>query len=408
VHDPDYNPSIPAHVPGALVRDHNVFDYVSADPFMAVHELLNDGVPEVFWTRNNGGHWVVLGAEATTELAADAALFSATRLMVPDHQNSDTPSFPPLDVDPPLHREYRNVLAPLFTPSRIALVETSIREITEELIGQVLERGECEFVDDFASQMPIVVFLRLLDLPLEDRPRLRAIAHRILNPVNDEHRATPLAELSDYIRPIVEDRVANPRNDIISSILAHQVDGRAQTFEEMEKLSRTTLLSGLDTVASMLTYFARYLAIAPQVRRRLRADPSLIKSAIEEVLRRYPVSNIGRVVMWDTTFRGVAMRKGDHVMWPVGSFNFDRRRFPDPMTVDIHRKRTPHATFGLGEHFCVGSMLARAELGIFAERWLDRIPEFHIKPNSRLEYRGGFIVNLKQLPLVVGAGPSPG
>src|SRR5262249_40563156 len=151
--------------------------------------------------------WVVMGAEATSELSADASLFSATRMMVPDHHNAEPPSFPPLDVDPPMHREYRNVLAPLFTPPRIALIEESIREVTEQLISEVLARGECEFVEDFAAQMPVVVFLRMLDLPLQDRLRLRAIAHRIINP-DDGQRVTPLQELSAYIRPIVEDRVA--------------------------------------------------------------------------------------------------------------------------------------------------------------------------------------------------------
>jgi camphor 5-monooxygenase len=407
MHDPHYNPVVPGHVPAVLVRDYNVFDYESQDPYQAAHALLGSQAPEVFWTRNNGGHWVVTGAAATAELGADAALFSATRMMVPDHQNAEPPSFPPLDVDPPMHREYRNVLAPLFTPPRIALLEKSIREVTDKLISAVLERGECEFVEDFAAQMPVVVFLSLLDLPQEDRHRLRAIAHRILNPVDDDHRNTPLQELSAYIRPIVEDRAAHPRNDIISLITAKEVAGRPQTVDEMEKLSRTLLLGGLDTVASMLTYFARYLADSPAVRQRLRAEPKSIKPAVEEILRRYPVSNIGRITMRDTTFRGVAMKKGDHVMWPVGMFNLDERRFPRALDVDIDRKPTTHATFGVGEHFCVGSMLARTELAIFAQRWLERIPEFHVKPGVKLRYRGGFNVNLKELPLVIGPGPNP-
>jgi cytochrome P450 len=400
--DLDYNADIPAHVPGALVHDHNIYDYETRDPYLAIHDLLESGVPEVFWTRNNGGHWMVMGAEANTALSSDPVLFSATRLMVPDHANSDTPSFPPNDTDPPLHKEYRNVIAPLFTPARLALAEDKMREVTDTLIAGILKRGECEFVADFAAQMPVVVFLTLLDLPLGDRLTLRAIAHRVLHPKDDGHRATPLQELADYLLPIIEDRSAHPRNDAISYILKQKVDGRNLTPEEMMRLSRTTLLGGLDTVPSMLTYFARHLAETPDDRRRLRDQPEMIKPAIEEILRRYPVSHIGRVLSADTTFRGVTMKKGEHVVWSVGMYNFDKRRFPNPMTVDFDRKRTAHATFGVGEHFCVGSMLARAELRVFAEHWLKSIPDFHIKPGAKIKYRGGFNINYEELPLVVG------
>jgi cytochrome P450 len=390
------------------VHDHDVFDYETQDPFHAVDALFEKGVPEIFWTRNNGGHWIVMGAEATTQLGADAALFSSTRLMVPDQANADTASFIPLTSDPPIHKQYRGVIAPLFTPQRIALVEESIREVTESRIDDILRRGECEFMEDFASQMPVVVFLRLLDLPVLDRSRLLDLAHRVLHPLEEGHYAKPLQALTEYLQPIVAERMSHPGADIISHIVSQnfQVDGRGLRIEEMLQLCTSVLIAGLDTVVSMLGYFARYLADNPVERRRLRANPEMQRRAVEEVLRRYPVSNIGRMVMRDTVFRGVAMKKGDHVMWPVGMYNFDRRRYPEPMKVDLDRKRPPHATFGTGEHFCVGSVLARAEMRIFGERWLDRIPEFHVKPGAKIRYRGGFNINYAELPLVVGPHPA--
>jgi camphor 5-monooxygenase len=406
MNDPDYNPVVPAHVRAELVHDHNIYDYETQDPFLAMHELLENGTPEIFWTRNNGGHWIVLGAEANTALASDPVLFSAARLMVPDHANSDTSSFPPNDTDPPIHKEYRNVLAPLFTPKRITLVEAKIREVTDSLIDGILARGECEFVGDFAAQMPVIIFLTLLDLPLEHRVPLRSLGHRVLFPENDPHRATPLQELADYLQPIIDDRALNPRDDAISFILQQKVNGRSLTTEEMMKLTRSTLLGGLDTVPSMLAYFTRYLAETPAARERLRDRPQDIKIAIEEILRRFPVSHIGRMVATDTTFRGVEMKKGEHIVWSVGMYNFDKRRFPDPMTVDFDRKRQAHATFGVGEHFCVGNMLARTELRVFAEHWLPRIPDFHVKPGSKIRYRGGFNINYTELPIVIG--PAPG
>jgi cytochrome P450 len=405
MHDPDYNEIIPPHVPSSLVRDHNIFDYSTQDPFLTINELFEAGVPEIFWTRHNGGHWIVMGAEATTQLGADAALFSSTRPMVPDHANADTASFIPLTSDPPIHKQYRGVIAPLFTPQRIGLVEESIRTVTESRIDEILHRGECEFMEDFAAQMPVVVFLRLLDLPLLDRGKLLDLTHRVLYPVEDGHYAKPLQALTEYLQPLVAERMASPGSDIISHIVSQkfEVAGRPLLLPEMLQLCTSVLLAGLDTVVSMLGFFAHYLAENPGERCRLRGSPELQRKAVEEVLRRYPVSNIGRIVMWDTVFRGVTMKKGDHVMWPVGTYNFDKRRFPDPMKVDLDRKRPPHATFGTGEHFCVGSVLARTELRIFAERWLERIPEFHVKPGAKIEYRGGFNINYKALPLVVGA-----
>jgi cytochrome P450 len=295
MHDPDYNEVIPPHVPTSLVRDHNIFDYQTQDPFLAVDELFEKGAPEIFWTRNNGGHWIVMGAEATAQLGADAALFSSTRLMVPDHANADTASFIPLTSDPPIHKQYRGVLAPLFTPQRIALVEESIRSVTESRIDEILRRGECEFMEDFAAQMPVVVFLRLLDLPLLDRSKLLDLAHRVLYPVDDGHYAKPLQTLTEYLRPIVSERMANPGSDIISHVVSQnfQVEGRPLLLAEILQLCTSVLIAGLDTVVSMLGFFARYLAENPADRRRLRESPELLKKAVEEVLRRYPVSNIG-------------------------------------------------------------------------------------------------------------------
>jgi cytochrome P450 len=403
--DPNYNAAIPGHVDEAHVLDFDVFDFETKDPYVAIRDLFEGGIPEIIWTRHNGGHWVVRGVEAITALASQPVLFSSTRLMVPDNQNADEPSFPPSDLDPPLHTQYRAILAPLFTPSRVRLVEEAIREICDELIGDILKRGECEFIADFAAQMPIVIFLRLLDLPREDRARLRAISHRVNGPVSDELRFMPLQELSNYLRPIVEDRQANPRDDLISFIASQKIDGRVLSLDEIVKLSRTALLGSLDTIPSALGFFARYLAENAEARRRLLEHPEVIKSAVEEILRRFPVSQIGRVLSEDVIFRGVPMKKGEHVVWLGGMYNLDERRFPDPLTVDFDRKRTPHASFGLGVHFCVASQLARAQLAIFAEHWLKQIPDFHVKPGAPIKYRGGLNINYKSLPLVVGAAP---
>lgn len=404
VNDPYFNENVPTHVPAALVRDFNLYDHETVDPYLAVEALFEDGTPEIFWTRNNGGHWIVLGVEAIQGVGTDYHTFSATRLMVPDSQNNDTPTYPPNDTDPPLHTAYRGAIAPLFLPDRVETYVESIRLLTRSLIVELKARGECEFVEDFATQMPIISFLRILDFPEKDRLRLLEIASGVFNPVDEDHRARAGRDLSDYLEPYVQDRVANPRlNDAISHVVQQTDHGRPLDYEEIVKLVRSALLAGLDTVTSVLGFTARYLAENPETRHALIEDPKLHGRAIEELLRRYPVSaSLGRYLMKDVVYRGVELKKGDHIIWGVGMYNFDRTRFSCPMEVKLDRKGHRHGSFGVGNHFCVGAPLARAELRIFMEEWLREIPDFRIKSTADVKYRGGFNTGLSKLPLVFG------
>lgn len=403
MNDPFYTAEIPAHVPAELVHDFNIFGYNDGDYFEAVDALFKQGVPPVFWTRHNGGHWVAIGVEAINEMAAKPNLFSTRRLFVPDNQNSDLMEFPPLDVEPPLHTHYRAVVAPLFGPDRVKRVVDNFRLLCRELAEEVRARGECEFIEEVASVLPVQIFLDIMDLPRGDGAHLRAVAHRILDPNAQDggDRSIPLNEVEAYLRPIITSRMEKPQGDAISELVTTKIDGRALTYEEAFKLTRAVLLGGLDTTVGMMAYITRYLATHPEARAQLRGNSDVIRKAIEEFLRRYPVSVIGRWMTADHDFAGAPVKAGDHVLWPVGAFNFDPAKFPEPMAVDFQRSGNRHATFGLGVHFCVGAFLARSELKIFLEEWLDVLPDFALKPGFESHYRGGFTVILERLDLTV-------
>jgi cytochrome P450 len=258
-------------------------------------------------------------------------------------------------------------------------------------------------MEDFAAEMPVVVFLSLMGLPLAHRQQLRALAHRILDPSGDTNRSVPLGELLQYLRPQIEQRTRDPGPDAFSQILI-KAGEQGLDPDEVIKLVATVLLGGLDTVSSALTYMARYLADNPRDCQRILAERAVLRPAIEEIFRRYPVSITGRQVMQDTAFRGVALKKDDHIVWSVGMYNFDERVFPNPLSVDFDRKRTPHDTFGQGVHICPGAYLARTEMYIFAETWLSRIPEFHIPPGTTVGFRDGQTISYRALPLRVGPG----
>jgi len=399
--EPFYNPVVPDHVPPGLVHDFNMYDPAEPgeDVFQAFRALHERGLPEIFWTRTNGGHWVVRKGAAIAEAIRDPSRFSSKRILVPDEQNFDVPFFVPLMSDPPDHASYRALCAPLFTPKRIEELRASVTELTGKLIDEMKPQGGCEFMADFALQMPIIVFLRLVDLPGGDREQLLEIATGIVAPEEGELRDTAMQKMFAYLRPIIADRVANPADDVFSKMVTGTYEGRPLSVDEMLGLSATILVGGLDTVAASLGFVARYLAENPQSRRLLRDGSVNMNAAIDEFLRRYPPTTSGRQVVADVEFHGVQMRKKDYITWSAGMYNFDDAIFPDPMKVDFERKRSAHMSLGTGIHFCVGAFLARMELEVFIRTWLDRIPEFWVAEGADIQYRLGINMAYQELPL---------
>ena len=160
------------------------------------------------------------------------------------------------------------------------------------------------------------------------------------------------------------------------------------------------LVGGLDTVASAMGFAARFLATSEAHRRELIEHPERIPDAVEELLRRFPVVNAGRVVVRDMEYKGVEMRAGDQIIMPTTLHGVDDRKFDDPLKVDFARPTPIHSTFGNGAHRCPGSLLARTELKIFLEEWLKRIPDFRIKPGTTPQVRAGVNATLCSLQLV--------
>ena len=186
---------------------------------------------------------------------------------------------------------------------------------------------------------------------------------------------------------------------MVSALIAADFGGRPLDETELQGLMTVLMLAGLDTVASMLTFIARFLATSPNHRRMLVANPAILTDAIEEFLRRMAMVNLTREVAVDTVLAGVQLKQGDLIVAPTALANF-----PDDggdwLAVDFHRPRRPHATFGAGAHYCPGSMLARTEIRIFLEEWLRRIPDFMIAEGARLEIKVGAAVMIPRLPLV--------
>ncbi len=274
----------------------------------------------------------------------------------------------PLQINPPEHVKYRRLLDPLFAPKQVALLENDVRKLSNQLIDDFIDTGECEFNSAFAIPLPCTVFLRLLGLPLED--------------------------LDLFLE------LRQPRDDMLTGFLEADVDGNRLTREDILDICYLFLLAGLDTVTASVGCMVSYLAQQPEQRQRLVDDPSQIPGAVEELLRwETPVPGVPRVATEDVELCGERIEAGERITVLLGSANIDEHGFPQPENVDFQRPANRHLAFGGGVHRCLGSHLARLELRVALEQLHERIPDYSIKPGETPQYTMG-IRAVEHLPLV--------
>lgn len=389
----------PAHVPEDRVVD---FDFYRLRPragedIQKAWWRIQQESPEIFWTPCNGGHWVTTRAADIEAMQLDHARFSHAQFMIPAMQ-THVPALP-LDRDPPEHGPFRMLINPALSPRELARLEARAREVAIELIDNLKGQGSCEFVEEFSKVLPIVVFLGIVDLPASDRETLLPWADAVVRGNTPEIKQHGHESVGRYLAKVIAERTANPRDDLISKITHAKVGGRPLTPFEILGLCSLVLVGGLDTVASMLGFAARHLAMNPEQRRQLIEDPSLIPNAVEEIIRRHGLANTARLITHDFKYNGVQFRKGDMIQLPSCLVGLDDRVVEDPLTVDFRRESVRHATFGNGPHKCPGGNLARAEVKVFIQEWLARIPDFEIEPNSDPVMTSGMVNGMMNLHL---------
>ncbi|RKT14170.1 cytochrome P450 [Paraburkholderia sp. RAU2J] len=395
---PPESAPIPAHVPPELVVDVDIYNPPGAedDYHLALKRLHDDGIPDIFWTPRNGGHWIATRGDDIYQIFKDYENFSSKQLTVPLVEHAP---LPPIFFDPPLHTNYRALIAPAFMPQAISKLEEKAREMTIELIEGFYQKGEVEFVSGFAQHLPIGIFMNMVALPAEDRDFLLGLADKMVRPDSAEQKLAALGSIFEYLGVKIAERRANPGDDLISRIVQSRIDGRALTDQELKGLCGLVLIGGLDTVASAMGFIANFLAKSPAHRKELIEHPELTQKAVDELLRRFPVVNQGRRITHDFEYKGVQMKEGDMIIIPTTLHGLDDRKFNDPLTVDFSRPTPIHSTFGNGAHRCPGSFLARVELKVFLQEWLKRIPEFRVKPGEKAGVHGGVNGTLYHLPL---------
>ena len=321
----------------------------------------------------------------------------------------------PLNVDPPLHAKYRKLLDPLFAPRKMEAQEDDITRRVNGFIDSFIDRRECNFSEEFAELLPSSVFLGLMGLPEDQLTLFIHLRDGILHPEkidpaamldSEARQAVQMStgqEIYEYFGGVIADRRRSPCDDVISGFLAAEIDGDRLTTEEVLDILFLFLIAGLDTVSDSLTCFYAYLAQSSEHRRQIAADPSLVPSAVEELLRwESPVpAGVPRVATEDTELpNGQRVSKGTAVVVSYGAANVDPSAFPDGTDVRFDRGENRHIAFGGGVHRCLGSHLARRELRVTLREWHRRIPDYRIKPGHEdLEYPAG-LRHVKDLWLV--------
>ncbi len=394
---------VPEHVPSHLVREADprlahVFD---PDPFAAnsaVREL-----PELYYAveddlRGRGGHWVAATDAVIREILRDAERFSSKGIAGFSMLLGQDWPLIPLEIDPPVQTEFRRVMAPILAPVRVKQMEEDIRALAVTLIDKVKDAGECDFVKAFGTPLPVVIFMRLMGMPLDRLDTFLDWENRLLHSLDPAERVAAAQSIYQFLTELIAERRAEPKDDLVSLAVTMEVEGRKLTNDEIMGMCYLFFVGGLDTVAATLGYIFRYLATHPEDRKRLAEDNALIPDAIEELMRRHSVVTTRRLVTRDMEFRGVQLKAGEYIECDLSLASTDPEAFANPLEVDITRRPNPHLAFGGGPHRCFGSNLARAEMRIGIEEWLERIPDFEIKPDAELHSHVG-VKGLDCLPV---------
>jgi len=372
---------------------HELFQKLRAESPVHWHEGDHAGGP---------GYWIVSRYETIKSISRRPSLWSSASGTAIE----DRPDFVSMiGMDPPNHRRYRSLVSSGFTPRQIAAQEPHHREIVGAILDAVVDRGHCDFVVDVAAELPLRVIAELLGVPQSACHDIFDWSNRMIGSqdpeyvVGIEQSASAAQEMFGFANGLAEDRLARPRDDLMSAILHGEVDGERLTPFEFDAFFLLLAVAGNETTRNLISHGLLLLLEHPDALARLREDPSLLPGAIEEMLRfKSPVIYMRRTALEDTELDGQAIRKGDKVLLYYPSANRDEEIFPRPNVFDIERPDNHHLAFGIGEHFCIGTHLARLETRVMFEGILERMHDLELAgPVSYL--RSNLIDGIKHIPL---------
>jgi cytochrome P450 len=400
---PDAGPVISDHPPVTdWVHD---FDHTdprwTENPFPIWDELR--AASPVVHTDRFLGCYMPTTYQAVREIANDTEHFSSRRVIVRDIRPEITATAPPITSDPPEHKPAKQLLLPPFTPDAMKKLEPRVRAICNELIDEFINDGECDAAARYTRHIPVRAIAHMLGIAEKDGDLFIKWIHGILELgiKDDAALMSAVREMTEYFAAHLEQRKQNPTDDLISTLMkARDKDGEPLSDSHVLGSLRLLLIAGIDTTWSAIGSSLWHLAKTPADRERLVAEPELMPSAVEELLRAYSPVTMAREVIKETVISGCPIKPGNMVLLSFPAANRDPAMFPDADKVVLDRKENRHAAFGLGIHRCVGSNLARMEMMVAIEEWLKRIPDFRLDPAGQVTWSEGTVRGPRQLPLL--------
>jgi len=345
----------------------------------------------------------VLGALQTPDLFISG---KGVYVGVPDYDDGKITAQIPLLIttDRPRHTQLRALVSRAFTPRRIALLEPRIRAIARGLLDNVKGRREFDLVREFSGPLPTIVIAELLGVPAEDqewfKEKSTAVAQFDPTAPRDDTQMGPAIELGSYLAEVLAARRREPRDDLLSALLAAEIDGQRLSDVELIGFGFLLLVAGNETTTNLISNAAILLDRHRDQRRLLLEDPERIPGAIEEFLRfDSPVQGLARTTSAPVTLHGVTIPENSKVLLLFGSANHDERVIPEADRFDVLRVPNPHVAFGFGAHFCLGANLARLEARVAFEELLARLPDYRMTQARVERHCSGPIRGALRLPL---------
>jgi len=381
----------------SLLTDYDIFEpSFVANPYPGYSEIRESECP-IARTERYEGSWLPTRYEDVVALAQEYEIFTSRGILVmppPPGQAEGAyggVAAPPITSDPPDHHWHRRLILPVFAPQAVAKYEQSTRDLCNALIDEFIDKGTADAAADYAQHIPVRVISSMLGVPLDMEEQFTGWVRGVLENMTDmELRKRSRLAIIEYFLAQVEDRKKNPReNDLISELMNTEVEGKKVPIEYVLGVCNLMLVAGIDTTWSAIGSVMWHMAQHPEHRKQLRENDDLWPTAIEELLRVYAPVTMARIVDRDIEFQGCPMKAGDRVLMAFPAANRDPRQFENPDEVILDREHNRHVAFGSGIHRCAGSNLARLEVRVALQTWLERIPEFELVDPATVTWAGG-------------------
>ena len=387
---------------------HNPDTFVEGVPHQAFR-VMRQEAPVYFHKEAGGtGFWCVTKYEDVLAVSKDPHTFSSRRgTNIADYSPEDlsTIQLMMLNMDPPQHNQFRKLASTGFTPRMVARLEPKVRASAKEIVDQIASKGTTDFVTSIAAQLPLAVIADLLGVPQEDRVKIFDWSNRLIGFDDPEFQTcfedgkAAAAELWMYASSLADIRRETRGEDLVSVLINAEIDGERLSDMEFDSFFLLLAVAGNETTRNLISGGLLALLEHPEQRDRLLKDPSLIPSAVEEMLRWVtPVMYFRRTTTKETVLRGQKIGEGEKVVMYYSSANRDEDVFRDSEQFDVGRTPNDHLAFGAGQHFCLGANLARLEIRAIFEEVLRRMPDIQLNGDVR-RLRSNFINGFKTIPI---------